>query len=124
MKIVIDMNLAPRWQAALDAEGFEAAHWITIGDPKAPDHEIMAHAAANDAVVLTHDLDFGAILAASNVDKPSVIQLRADDVRPEACAEAVVAALRQFGLELSAGALLTVDAARFRITLLPLKPNA
>ncbi len=114
------MNLAPRWQTTLAAEGIEAVHWSAVGAATAADHEIMAHAVASNAIVLTHDLDFGAILAASAADKPSVIQLRSDDVRPEACAEAVVAALRQLESELSVGALVTVDAARFRITLLPL----
>ena len=34
-------------------------------------------------MLLTHDLDFGAILAASGDLKPSVLQLRSQDVTPE-----------------------------------------
>ena len=37
----------------------------------------MAFAGANGCVVLTHDLDFGAILAATQGRKPSVVQIRA-----------------------------------------------
>jgi predicted nuclease of predicted toxin-antitoxin system len=44
----------------------------------------MAFAQSNDYGVLTHDLDFGAILAASQGTKPSVVQLRARDVSPDA----------------------------------------
>jgi len=43
----------------------------------------MAYASANDSVVLTHDLDFSAILAATHGKKPSVVQIRADDVCPD-----------------------------------------
>jgi predicted nuclease of predicted toxin-antitoxin system len=65
MKLLIDMNLSPRWVATLAAAGFETAHWSSLGEPDAADHEIMAFAAANGFVVVTHDLDFGAILAAT-----------------------------------------------------------
>jgi len=40
---------------------------------------VMGRAAANECVVLTHDLDFGAILAASQRRKPSVVQIKARD---------------------------------------------
>ena len=58
-------------------------------------------------VVLTHDLDFGAILAATQRRKPRVVQLRASDVRPEVIGLQVVAALRQLQVELDNGALIT-----------------
>lgn len=43
----------------------------------------MAYARSNNYVVLTHDLDFGAILAATHGEKPSVVQIRAEDVSPK-----------------------------------------
>jgi len=42
--------------------------------------------AANGFVLLTHDLDFGAILASSGANIPSVIQIRTEDLRPEVLA--------------------------------------
>ena len=60
MKLLVDMNLSPRWTGTLADAGFEAAHWSTLGANNAPDSEIMAYARANDYVVLTHDLDFSA----------------------------------------------------------------
>lgn len=62
MKLLVDMNLSPRWVKVLADAGIEAAHWSTLGANSAPDSEIMAYASANDYVVLTHDLDFSAIL--------------------------------------------------------------
>jgi predicted nuclease of predicted toxin-antitoxin system len=121
MKILVDMNLSPRWLVPLQQAGFEAVHWSTVGPLNAADDRIMGYAVAHDFVVLTHDLDFGAILAVTHGDKPSVVQIRAQDVRPEAIGLQVVAALRQMQPELMAGALLTVDSNRTRMRVLPLR---
>ena len=120
MKLLVDMNLSPRWINALAVAGIESAHWSTLGARNAPDTEIMAFAAANDYVVLTHDLDFGAILAATQGEKPSVVQIRAEDVSPDVIGAPVVSALRQMADELEAGALVTVDPNRTRLRVLPL----
>jgi predicted nuclease of predicted toxin-antitoxin system len=42
MKILVDMNLSPRWVELLAGAGLDATHWSTIGEPHAPDSEIMA----------------------------------------------------------------------------------
>lgn len=123
MKLLVDMNLSPRWIGVLTDAGIEAAHWTTQGAQNAPDSEIMAYARATGSVVLTHDLDFGAMLAATQGEKPSVVQIRAEDVSPDAIGTQVITALRQMALELEAGALLTIDPNRARLRLLPLQPR-
>lgn len=115
------MNLSPRWVSLIQGAGIEAVHWSAVGARNAPDSEIMAYAADHDCVVLTHDLDFSAILAASQGQGPSVVQVRAEDVSPEAIGAQVLSALRQMTDELQQGALLTVDTKRARLRLLPLK---
>lgn len=122
MKLLVDMNLSPRWIALLTNAGVPAIHWSTVGANNAPDAQIMAYATVNDYVVLTNDLDFSAILAATHGEKPSVVQIRADDLRPEAIGAQVVAALKQMDAQLEDGALLTVDPNRTRLRLLPLHP--
>ena len=121
MKLLVDMNLSPRWIAFLAEAGFEALHWSAAGKGDAADAEIMQFAAANEYVVLTHDLDFSAILAATQGSKPSVVQIRAENVTPAAIGGTVVTALRQMEAELSEGALLSIDSQRARIRLLPLR---
>ena len=76
MKILIDMNLSPRWADFLTENGIEAIHWLSIGLPDAPDIEIIKYAKVHDYAVLTNDLDFGFILAITGGNKPSVIQMR------------------------------------------------
>ena len=117
------MNLSPRWLNLLADAGIEAAHWSAVGKPNARDTDIMDFARTNNYVVLTHDLDFGAILAATHGDKPSVIQIRSEDVSPEVIGKQVVGAVQQMAAELDKGALLTVDPYRIRLRLLPLQLN-
>ena len=121
MKFVIDMNLSPQSVRTFADAGIEAVHWSTLGTHNAPDSEIMAYASANDYVLFTHDLDFGAILAATHGKKPSVVQLRTVDIRPAVIGKQIVAALRQMSTELEEGALVTVEPSRTRVRVLPLR---
>ncbi len=59
MKLLVDMNLSPNWISVLRDSGWEAVHWSAVGQSDARDLVIMAYAASNDSVVMTHDLDFG-----------------------------------------------------------------
>ena len=121
MKFLLDMNLAPRWAEFLDQAGMEALHWSHVGKADAADVEIMGYARDNNYWVITHDLDFGAILATSQLDGPSVIQLRANDISPEAIGHHVIQAVKTRKADLEAGALLTIDPVRMRLSLLPLR---
>lgn len=121
MKVLVDMNLSPRWVKLLADADIEAAHWSTVGAVNARDVDIMGFAHAKGYVVLTHDLDFGAILAATHGNKPSVVQIRSEDVSPDTIGKQVVAALRQMAVDLEQGALLTVNPKRIRARILPLR---
>ena len=123
MKLLVDMNLSPRWIRVLTDAGFDAAHWSSLGPANAPDSEIMRYASAHEYVVLTHDLDFSAILAATHGEKPSVVQIRAEDVSPDVIGANVITAIRQMAEELEQGALVTVDPNRTRLRVLPLQPR-
>ena len=74
-------------------------------------------------MVLTNDLDFAAILAASHPKKPSVAQIRAEDLSPSAFGAQAVATLRQVQPESEAGALLTIEADRTRLRVLPFRSD-
>jgi predicted nuclease of predicted toxin-antitoxin system len=121
MKLLVNMNLSPQWVSLLAGAGLEATHWSMVGSAKAPDSEIMSYAKANDYVVLTHDLDFSAILAATQGEKPSVVQIRSEDLSLITIGKLVVAALLQMSSELEEGALLTIDPGRTRLRVLPLQ---
>jgi predicted nuclease of predicted toxin-antitoxin system len=69
------------------------------------------------------DLDFSAILAATQGTKPSVVQIRSDNLSSALIGDPIIAAIRQMAPELAAGALLTVDPGRTRLNLLPLRSS-
>jgi predicted nuclease of predicted toxin-antitoxin system len=120
VKVVIDMNMSTRWVEALRAEGLDATHWSDVGHPEAADTEIMQFAAANDYVVLTRDMDFSAILAATVELGPSVVQLRRQDRFSPDFARHVAAGMQQVEPELAAGAVLSIDGGRMRLRRLPI----
>ena len=121
MKLLVDMNLSPAWVRFLAEAGFDAVHWSQVGPGNAADRVLMEWAAAHDHVLLTADLDFGAILAATRLTRPSVIQVRSDLLSPKVIGHAVLSAIRQAEPELIEGALVSVDATRARLRILPLK---
>jgi predicted nuclease of predicted toxin-antitoxin system len=120
MKLLVDMNLSPQWVPVLEEEGWTAVHWSRVGDSSASDQEIMSWARSNGYVVMTHDLDFGAILAATKTESPSVLQIRTQDVNPHHMRDLVVSVLSQFKAHLQKGALVSVDEKKARARVLPL----
>ena len=96
MRLLIDLNLSPEWVGVLAEAGFHAVHWSVIGSAGAPDQEILAWAGLHGHVILTHDLDFGAILAATQAKFPSVLQVRSQDVNPHHLKDVVISALDYF----------------------------
>jgi predicted nuclease of predicted toxin-antitoxin system len=120
MKLLIDMNLSPEWVPVLEGEGWESVHWSRIGDLGAFDREIMEWARTNGYTLVTHDLDFGAILAATKAERPSVVQIRAQDINPYHARNLIVSALKQFKSHLDRGALVSVDETKSRARILPL----
>jgi len=120
VKILIDMNLSPNWVPLLEAEGFESVHWSIVGDPRASDRTILQWALTNHYVIFTNDLDFSAILAATQAAAPSVIQIRGQDVLPTSIGSLVIDVLKQFDSVLEAGALISVDESRARVRILPI----
>jgi predicted nuclease of predicted toxin-antitoxin system len=63
MRILIDVNLPPRWVSFLTKHRLEAIHWSDLGELTAPDREVLHWARERDYVVFTHDLDFGVLLS-------------------------------------------------------------
>lgn len=115
------MNLSPLWVTAFETQDFEAVHWSRVGDPGAPDRDLLEWARREGYVVFTHDLDFTRLLALTYAEGPSVVQLRSQSVLPGEVGTLVFAALRQHGELLERGALVVIDAATSRARILPIK---
>jgi len=120
MKILIDMNLSPEWVQEFKLHKIEAVHWSGVGQFDAPDSVLMEWARKNDHIVFTHDLDFGTALALTSAEKPSVIQVRTQNVTVSYLSKMLIPTLNNYSALLEKGALIVVDDDKMRIRILPL----
>jgi len=96
MRFLVDNALSPTLALLLSQASHDALHVRSIGLQHAEDVEIFERAAADDRIVVSADTDFGTLLSARTVRKPSVIQFRgAGSRRPEALARALLSNLAQ-----------------------------
>lgn len=82
MKFLLDMGLARSTADFLRHRGYDAVHLREQGLQRMDDHDIVSKAHAEGRVILTHDLDFGRIIALSQSRLPSVVTFRLSDMRP------------------------------------------
>jgi predicted nuclease of predicted toxin-antitoxin system len=120
MRILIDMNLSPGWVNEFKLYNIEAIHRSEIGDIGAPDVAIMDWARKNEYIVFTHDLDFGTALALTKAEKPSVIQVRTQNVTVAHLSKMVISAIETYADLLLKDALIVLDEDKKRIRILPL----
>ena len=124
MKILVDMNLSLDWVEVFTNHGLNAVHWSAIDDPRAEDPVLMQWARDNDYVVFTHDLDFGTLLALTQAESPSVIQVRTQDVTPHYLEAMVIDAFSKYESLLESGALIVLDESRSRVRILPISKKS
>jgi predicted nuclease of predicted toxin-antitoxin system len=120
MKFLLDMNLSPRLATIFRENGYESVHWIDVGSHTACDRDILHWAHQNGWIIITNDLDFGAILALERRCLPSVIQIRRLELFPDTVFPILERVVKQFEHELERGAIIAVDEKRMRARLLPL----
>ncbi|HYM73624.1 MAG TPA: DUF5615 family PIN-like protein [Stellaceae bacterium] len=71
MRFLLDMNLPPAIADRLRAEGHDAVHALEAGHGNLSDRDIFAHAAENQRIIVTFDLDFGEIAGGPGDPKPA-----------------------------------------------------
>jgi predicted nuclease of predicted toxin-antitoxin system len=106
MRIIIDMNLTPRWVEHLINAGHEARRWSPLGSATAKDRRSAIYARSAGCAVLTNDLDFPEHTMGAG---PSVILLRGEPFVPEYRGPALIQALAKFEKELAQGAVVSID---------------
>jgi predicted nuclease of predicted toxin-antitoxin system len=119
MRFLADMGLARSTVAFLRAQGHDAVHVRDQGLQRLEDKEIVKKARAEGRVILTHDLDFGRIVAVSGDRVPSVITFRLSDMRPLQVNQYLVVVLDRFTEQLEMGALVSVTDGGIRVRSLP-----
>jgi predicted nuclease of predicted toxin-antitoxin system len=120
VNLLLDMNLSPVLARLLSSHGHDVVHWSEVGDHRATDVTILAWASEEGRVLVTHDLDFGAVLADTEAAGPSVIQIRVQDLLAPETAETIASAIDVAGPAIQRGAIVTIHEDRSRIRILPL----
>jgi predicted nuclease of predicted toxin-antitoxin system len=121
MRLLLDMNVSPLLTATLSKSGHESVHWSEVGDPRAKDEAIMRYARESSSILITHDLDFGAILSATRAEGPSVVQMRMQDILSTKYLSTLLMSLDRFSEDLKIGALLVINENKTRVRILPLR---
>ncbi|MBN2061576.1 MAG: DUF5615 family PIN-like protein [Deltaproteobacteria bacterium] len=120
MKFLLDMGISPENGKYLIKLGYDSIHLIDIGMETASDTEILDKAKKENRVILTHDLDFGRLLAFSCGGMPSVVVFRLGNMKPEnvnnICKEAII----RFHDELEKGVILSIGDRKIRCHYLPI----
>jgi predicted nuclease of predicted toxin-antitoxin system len=101
-------------------EGHSVRHCADVGLARASDAAIIEEARANNEVVVTHDLDYGQLLAFSGRSSPSVIILRVRDTSPENLYHRITAGWGRIEGPLRDGAVIVIEDAALRIRALPI----
>ena len=121
MKFLLNMNLPRELGRRLASFGHEWRHVGDIGLASVPDEQVVAEARRTREVILTHDLDYGAILAFSGDDAPSVITIRIANTRPDHLLTRLTAVLPEVEQALVQGAIVSIEDAAARVRRLPIE---
>lgn len=120
MRFLADMGISLDVVTWLRGEGHEVDHLIDRNLHKSSDSDILELARSEDRIVLTHDLDFGYLLAVSRTRLPSVVIFRLANMRPSNVIAHLRLALARHNEVLTSGAILSVSERRIRVRRLPL----
>jgi len=115
------MGISPKTIEFLRQQGHDAVHLHQEGLDTLPDPEILRKAWQEGRILLTHDLDFGELLAASGARLPSVIIFRLKNMRPEQVNRALSVILADYAEALHAGYISSITEKQIRVRLLPVK---
>ena len=120
MKFLADMGISPRVVEELRQKGHDAIHLAEQGHNRMLDSDILQKAREEKRILLTHDLVFGELLAASGGNLPSVIIFRLKDMRAPNVNRHLDSILKQQSNSLNTGAVLSVTEQKVRIRTLPI----
>ena len=120
MKFLVDLPLPPRTVTVLQSLGHEAIHAHTLGKTFAPDEELVHYVTENQMILVTTDLDFGAILAMKKTAIPTVILFRLSYATPDKIFEHLRFLLQQLTPQEFTHTIILVEDSRIRLRKLPI----
>ena len=120
MRFLADMGISPHVVEELRQRGRDAVHLQGQGLGTMTDPEILRKAREEERILLTHDLGFGELLAASGGSLPRLIIFRLKDMRAPNVSLHLFNILNQQSEALNKGAVCSVTERKVRIRMLPI----
>ncbi len=121
MNFLLNMNVHRDMAAPLKKRGHVCRHVGDIGMSRAKDVEIVVEAKKAGEIIITHDLDYGHLLAFSGEKAPSVIILRLRDLRTEEILSRLDSVWKEIEHPLMDGAIVSLSDKSLRIRHLPIE---
>ncbi len=115
------MNMPRSVGLGLVERGHGADHAGDLGLSGAEDELILEAARTLDAILITHDLDFGRLLAFSGGTRPSVLILRGIDNKPDEILSVLDQQWSWWGPAADQGAVVILEPSALRIRSLPIE---
>jgi len=119
MTFLADMGISPLTVEWLERRGHDAVHLLEREAAQARDSDILQWAREEGRILLTHDLDFTELVAASHGDLPSVIVFRLRDMRPDSVNQHLERILTRHCHALEEGSIFSVQEGRIRWRSIP-----
>ena len=121
MRFLADMGISPSVVTVLNSLGFEAVHLRDQGLERLPDPDILTKAREEKRILLTHDLDFGELIAASGERVPSIIIFRLRNMQPGHVDRYLQNVVAEYRDSLEEGAVVSVTEGQIRSRSLPVR---
>lgn len=121
LEFLTNMNISPLTVEGLRKIGWDIIRVSEILDKKTKDIEILTYAQDHNKVVITQDLDFSTLLAVRGFRKPSVINLRFGNSRPDFVMDRIIEIVSEMEKELEEGIVISVDETSARYRNLPIE---
>jgi len=107
----------------LEGLGHDALHLHVQGLDRMKDSAILDKAREEGRILLTHDLDFGQLIAASGARLPSIVVFRLRNMRPERVNRYLESIENQHRGLLEQGAIISVAEGQIRVRVLPIETS-
>jgi predicted nuclease of predicted toxin-antitoxin system len=123
MRFLADMGISPQSVTFLQGLGHDAVHLYVQGLERLEDSAILGKAREEDRILLTHDLDFGELIAASGARLPSIVVFRLRNMCPERVNRYLERIVSQHRELLEQGAIISVTEGQIRARVLPIETS-
>jgi len=119
-RFLADLNISPVTVALLQQEGWDIVRASELLPATASDGELLVIARQERRAIITHDLDFSALLALQGLSQPSLITLRLASGDPAAVARRLAAVTMFLADALSQPCAVTIEDLKVRVRELPI----